>query len=86
MGKTKEGGTGSGWVTQSWEKRKFVSKSKVKSMAAQNYAWLLQTAHEDDWVSNPGDLREFGDRAINFFNPADLEVSLEVKQEKLMRV
>ena len=78
MGKTKGGGPGSGRVTQSWEKRKFVSKNKVrqlscryckKPIAAQNYSRHLQTAHKDEWDANPGDLREFGDRAISFFNP-----------------
>lgn len=88
MGKTKGGGTGSGRVTLSWEKGKFVSKSKVrqlscryckKSLAAQNYARHLQTAHKDDWDANPGDLREFGDRAISFFHPAR---SAEVPQSE----
>ena len=78
MGKTKGGGPGSGRVTQSWEKRKFVSKNKVrqlscryckKPIAAQNYSRHLQIAHKDEWDANPGDLREFGDRAISFFNP-----------------
>ena len=88
MGKTKGGGTGSGRVTLSWEKGKFVSKSKVrqlscryckKSLAAQNYARHLQTAHKDDWDANPGDLREFGDRAISFFHPVR---SAEVPQSE----
>ena len=29
----------------------------------------MQTVHKDDWDANPGDLREFGDRAISFLNP-----------------
>jgi hypothetical protein len=78
MGKTKGGGHGPGRVPQSWEKRKRVSKNKVRqlscrycktSLAAQNYARHLQTVHKDDWDANPGDLREFGDRAISFLNP-----------------
>ena len=78
MGKTKGGGNGPGRVTQSWEKRKRVSKNKVRqlscrycknSLAAQNYARHLQIVHKDDWDANPGDLREFGDRAISFLNP-----------------
>ena len=78
MGKTKGGGPGSGRVTQSWERRKRVSKNKVRqlscrycknSLAAQNYARHLQIVHKDDWDANPGDLREFGDRAISFLNP-----------------
>ena len=39
-------------------------------MAAQNYARHLKVSHKDEWELNPGDLRELGDRAISFFNPA----------------
>ena len=78
MGKTSGPGPGSGKMAQSWEKKKKVSKSKVRqavcrycrlSMAAQNYLRHLKISHKDEWESNPGDLKEAGDRAISFFNP-----------------
>ena len=83
MAKTKSGnGPGSGRTTQSWQKSSKVSKNKVRqatcrycqiTVAAQNYPRHLRLAHRADWEENPRDIREFGDRALSFFNPASSE-------------
>ena len=79
MAKTKSGNvTGSGRTTHSWQK----SKRKVrqatchycqKSVAAQNYPRYLKLAQRVDWEENSRDVREFGDRALSFFNRASYE-------------
>ena len=70
-------GPGSGKRKQSWEKAKYVSKSKVrqakcrvcqKELASQNYSRHLQEKHSDVWKSSKGELREWGDQPLNFFN------------------
>ena len=71
-------GPGSGKRKQSLEKVKYVSKNKVrqakcrvcqKELASQNYSRHLQEKHSEVWKSNKGDLREWGDQPLNFFNP-----------------
>ena len=83
MAKTKSGnGPKSGRTTHSWQKSKRVSKNNVRqatcrycqiSVAAQNYPRHLKLAHRVDWEENPRDPREFGDRALSFFNRASYE-------------
>ena len=79
MAETKSGNVpGSSRTTHSWQK----SKSKVrqatcrycqKSVAAQNYQRYIKLAQRVDREENPRDVREFGDRALSFFNQASYE-------------
>ena len=78
---------GSGKRKQSWEKTKYVSKTKVrqakcrvcqKEMAAQNYPRHLKEKHAEVWNSSKGDIREWGDQPLHFFKPpptASVEVA-----------
>ena len=50
-------------------------------MAAQNYVQHLKLCHTDEWVSIPGDVRELGDRAVRFFNPASSGGRADVGEE-----
>ena len=70
-------GPGSGKVAKSWQKTYTKSRTKTRKVkcrycsatevAAQNYARHLQLVHKEEWKAHPGDLREAGEREVNFF-------------------